>query len=313
MGPESKAEIAGASGYRHHDYAASLQEFGKPRPLRRCGGWLLERQIEGSASRDAMGCYPLFACNDWSKLHIDLDETGPDIISVALVADPFGEYDPTYLGQCFPDLVVPFKEHHIIDLRSSPDSFVDAHHARNARKALATLEVEHCPRPSDFAAEWIALYDNLIQRHGIRGLTAFSVSSFEKQLAVPGLVMFRASYKGENVGMLLWYADSSVGYYHLGAYTDEGYKLRASFALFWRAIEHFGAQGLRWLNLGAGAGASNDGADGLTRFKRGWANGTRTAYLCGRIFDRDRYNEIVRARQLGPTDYFPAYRKGEFG
>ena len=29
--------------------------------------------------------------------------------------------------------------------------------------------------------------------------------------------------------------------------------------------------------------------DGLTRFKSGWATGTRTAYLCGRIMDRHQY------------------------
>jgi hypothetical protein len=51
----------------------------------------------------------------------------------------------------------------------------------------------------------------------------------------------------------------------------------------------------------------------LSRFKRGWATGTRTAYFCGRIFDRANYREITRASGCMATDYFPAYRQGEFG
>jgi hypothetical protein len=53
--------------------------------------------------------------------------------------------------------------------------------------------------------------------------------------------------------------------------------------------------------------------DGLSRFKRGWATGTRTAYLCGRVLDRREYERMVRAAGAGTTAYFPAYRTGEFG
>jgi len=40
-----------------------------------------------------MGCYPIFACMDWSQLHIDLGHIGDDLVSLALVTDPFVEYD----------------------------------------------------------------------------------------------------------------------------------------------------------------------------------------------------------------------------
>jgi hypothetical protein len=112
--------------------------------------------------------------------------------------------------------------------------------------------------------------------------------------------------------MLLWYIQGNVGYYHLGAYSEFGYELRASFALFSFAIDYFAADRLRWLNLGAGAGVQGDATDGLSRFKRGWSTETRTVYLCGRIFNRSRYQEIVKAKRIGITGYFPAYRRGEF-
>jgi len=37
-----------------------------------------------------------------------------------------------------------------------------------------------------------------------------------------------------------------------------------------------------------------------------------TAYFCGRVFDGEKYEEIVRAQHTPPTGYFPAYRAGEF-
>ena len=299
------------TGYAHPDYAASLSEFGTPRLLPRSGGWILERRIPGYQERDAIGCYPLFVCPRWSQLHADLDNIRGDLVSLALVTDPFGGYDLEYLRDCFPNRVIPFKEHFVVDLSRPSNATVHKHHQRNARKALQVVDVELCSNPGSFLDEWNELYANVISRHDVSGMVAFSRGSFARQLAVNGLVMFRATHKGKDVGMLLWYVRDRIGYYHLGAYNEDGYRLRASFALFWYALEYFSSQGLGWLNLGAGAGLKSNG-DGLTRFKSGWATGTRTAYLCGRIFDRERYDAILADRKIHVSDYFPAYRKGEF-
>ncbi|MET0624612.1 MAG: GNAT family N-acetyltransferase [Pyrinomonadaceae bacterium] len=325
MTVDTEASLNGgapASGYAHAAYAESLAEWGSPRELRRCGGWVLERAAPGAPeARDAMGCYPLFACRDWSRLADDVEElaAGGELVSLSLVADPFGAHDPAQLRRSFPDVLVPFKEHFVVGLDREPEEFVAAHHRRNARRALESLRVEvRAGGAAELAAEWTRLYQHLVERHGIRGLTAFSGASFAKQMAVPGLTALRATLDGETVGMMLWYEDGrGVAYYHLGAYSPEGYERRASFALFWRALEHFRAAGLRWLCLGAGAGVSGGGdeEDGLSRFKRGWSTGQRTAYFCGRVFDRRRYEELARARgvDLAATAYFPAYRAGEFG
>ncbi|MBD0373812.1 MAG: GNAT family N-acetyltransferase [Pyrinomonadaceae bacterium] len=304
-----QAEIL-VTGYMHPGYAEALAEFGTPRLLPRSGGWILERPIRGSAERDAMGCYPLFACQDWTGLEDDLSEVCERLVSLVLVSDPFGNYSAESLRSAFGDLVIPFKEHFIVDLSLGPEACVHAHHRRNARKALEEVEVEACEDAAQVLDEWQELYSHLIERHAIKGISAFSKESFACQLKVPGAHLFRAVHAGSTVGMLWWYRQGEVAYYHLGAYNEAGYRLRASFALFWRAIEYFAASGLRWLNLGAGAGLSAEGSDGLTRFKRGWATGTRTAYLCGRIFQPDKYREL--AGDAGGSNYFPAYRRGEF-
>lgn len=313
VGGPSGDGASAATGYKHAIYAASLAEFGKPRALPRSGGWLLERSIPGYAGRDAMGCYPLFACDDWSELHRDLDNIGTSLVSLVLVADPLGNHNLQDLERCFPEHLIPFKQHFLVDLAAPARSFVDTHHQRNARKALRDLTIATVDDASTLREDWSRLYSTLIDRHGICGIAAFSAISFERQLEVPGLTAFAARLDDEVVGITLWYRQGSCAYYHLGAYSGRGYELRASFGLFWHAIDHFARTGLRMLDLGAGAGLSSEGDDGLSRFKRGWSNASRTAYLCGRIFDRDAYNALAQARGQADSAYFPAYRAGEFG
>lgn len=300
-----------STGYLHPEYAASLAEFGTPMLLPNSKGWILKRPISGSPYHDAMGSYPIFVCHDWSQLHQDLDEIR-DLVCLFVVTDPFGKYDESYLHQCFPAVTIVFKQHLVVDLSQDPDTFVSSHHRRNARKARRQMRIEACATPLTFLEDWIRLYRTLIERHDITGLAAFSRESFTKQLLVPGLIVFRAATDDETVGMLLWYEQGNRAYYHLGAYSTRGYELRASFALFDFALRYFAERGLAWLNLGSGAGVGQTGDQGLSRFKKGWSNGTRTAYFCGRIFARDKYQQLVAETNAQATDYFPAYRLGEF-
>ena len=310
MSSDANGEV---TGYLHPTYVDALSEFGQPVLLPRCGGWVLQRSINGYAAVDAMGCYPLFACEDWSSLQPDIERLDSEWVSLALVADPFGGYSPDYLKTCFPDVMIPFKQHFAVDLRKPARDFVIDHHARNARKAFQRVDVELCQDPIVLLDDWISLYEVLVQRHQIRGMTAFSRRSFTRQMQVPGLVVFRATSEGATTGMLLWYIMDDIAYYHLGAYSDLGYDLRASFALFSFAIDYFADTGLRWLNLGAGAGTRGATDDGLSRFKKGWSNSVRTAYFCGRVFDQAKYREIVLCKTgLPETGYFPLYRHGEF-
>ncbi|PSB29500.1 GNAT family N-acetyltransferase [Chlorogloea sp. CCALA 695] len=300
------------TGYLHTKYAESLAELGFPRLLPKSQGWILERKIPGFPYQDAIGCYPLFACKDWNMVCEDLESIDNELVSLAVVTDPFGNYEVEDLNQCFNHKVIPFKEHFIVDLTSPLDTFISSHHRRYIRKALQDVQVEKCQDPMQSILDWIELYNVLIERHNIRGISAFSQQSFINQLQVPGLFMFRAVHQEVTVGINLWYVHSNVGYYHLGAYSDLGYQLRASFALFWSAIEYFSDIKLRWLNLGAGAGLKGTETDGLSRFKEGWSTGTRTAYFCCHIFDPRKYTQIMNEKDIPATEYFPAYRKGEF-
>ncbi len=301
------------SGYAHEAYAASLTEVGSALELPRSGGWILVRSIPGSdrkpsGLRDAIGPYPIFSCLDWRRLAGDLAEPLAELVSLTIVTDPFGRFSESELRQAFPDLVRPFKEHFVVDLRRSLDDYLPPHHRRNVAKAGRQVEVERCPDPPSLTPIWRELYGNLVVRHHITGPAAFPPETLSRQLEVPGAVAFAAADESATIGMTVWYVNESVAYYHLGAYSAAGYAAGASFAIFDHALRYFAAAGLEWLDLGGAPGLTADGRDGLSRFKRGWATGTRPVYLCGRIFDRRRYRELVEANRSADPSYFPAYR-----
>lgn len=298
------------TGYLHINYAHALAAFGTPHYLPDAQGWLLKRPIPDSPYWDAMGCYPIFACQNWRQLGSDLERLQQELVSVTLVTDPLGDFAADDLQAAFPAVFRPYKDHFIVDLQSASSRTLPPHHRRNVRQALSNVVVELCPSATALE-EWVALYDHLIQRHSITGLTAFSRASFTAQWQVPGLTVLRATARGETVGMTLWYGDEERVYYHLAAYSPRGYELKASYALFHEAIAHFARAGVRWMALGAGAGTHNDGSDGLTRFKRGWATETRPVYLCGRILAQATYAKLVGA-QAAEHSFFPAYRHPSF-
>jgi hypothetical protein len=302
-----------ASGYLHPLYAKSLAEFGEPLELPRCGGWLLRRKIQGTSCFDAMGCYPLFACQDWTKLGEDLRSLPGDIVSISIVTDPFGNWDIQALEQCC-DHVVHFKDHFVIDITQPFEKVMKHDHHRKIRIALRELQFERCPAPLSHVDEWCHLYQNLVGRHKLKGIKAFSRPSFEQQLSVPGIVMFR-SLKGDvTVGAELWYVTGGVAYAHLMAVSDEGYALNATYGLNWEAIRFFReahASEIHWVHLGGGAGITAKTDEGLVRYKRGWSRTSRPVYFCGRVQNGDRYAALCKEFGAVGSNYFPAYRDGE--
>ncbi len=295
------------TGYACAEYAESLSEFGVPRALPRCNGWVLERSTPNLQYRDAIGCYPLFSCRNWSKLREDIDNLEDELVSLSMVTDPFGEYDEAYLHECFRDVVVPFKEHYVIDLKRPRNEVVSKHHRYYARKALRHLSIEEHPKPGQFLDEWMLLHDNLVKKHNIRGIKALSRKAFAMQLMSPGITVLRAIHKGKTTAAVLYFLQEDVVHAHVLGCLDIGYELGALYAILWIALDHFGKRA-KWCNIMGVPGISDKGSDGIRRFKRGWSKETRTAYFCGKILNRERYAKLVQTRNGPPSRLFPAYR-----
>lgn len=300
----------GSVGYASRAYIDSLSEFGEVVALPRCGGHLLMRPIPESGEYDAMGGYPLFFCEEWAGLAEDLAGLSDEIVSVSMVADPFGSYTRELLGECF-DVVRLFKQHHIVDLQCDTGGIGTEHHRKAARRALRKIRVEICMDPAGFADGWSRLYENLVQRYGIRGIRAFSRDAFCRQLDMPEIVVHQAFLGDEIVGAQLFFVQDGVVHCHLGAVSDKGYKAGAFYAMDFFSFGYF-AGSARKLDMGGGAGIAMDPNDGLSRYKAGWASETQPVYFCGRILNPEKYASLVPAGKVD-SPYFPAYRCGEFG
>ena len=297
-------------GYFHPLYAASLAEFGEPRELPHSGGWILVRKIPGTTLCDAMGVYPLFCCRNWRELKRDIEELPPDLVSLSLVTDPFGDYEPAALENSF-DRVVPFKRHFVADTSLPTEQLVSKRHREDARRSLRKVRVEVCDNPPAHLDEWLEMFAVLVERHQITALRGFSRDAFAQQFQVPGLVMFRALLGGETVGLDLWYVQGNVAQGHLAAFSRTGYGVHASYATKWKVVEYFKDK-VRWINFGGAPGAGVADGDGLTRFKRGWASERRMAYFCTKVLNPKHHWELDVAAGSPGGDYFPSYRRGEF-
>jgi hypothetical protein len=294
-------------GYADEEYGLCFSGLAAPLYLKNASANLLCRSIEGVEIQDAMGAYPLLACGDWSLLAADLADLPGSLVSVTAVSDPLADCPPETLKNAFPDLCVPYKEHFLVDLQADPAVFVHSHHRRNVAKSLAKLTVREQAGESIDLERWLVLYDSLIDRHQIAGIARFSRDYFKRLKSFHSSVVLTAYLDGAAVGMMWCIRTRTDVYYHLAAYDQAGYDSRASFALFWTAIDMFKRLGLRFLALGAGAGVYGT-SEGLSRFKAGWATGTRTAFLCGRIINKTAYEQLARERISQNTGYFPAYR-----
>lgn len=296
--------------YADPAYVQSLGEFGQPLFLPRSRGALLKRPVAAIGAWDAMGSYPLFNCSDWGALGQDLAELEGQLVSVALTTDPFGDFDPVRLAEWFPDRCVPFKHHFVSDLRSP--RALDKHHRYYVKRALGALELRIHHNPIEYLDEWCSLYSQLCSRHRLTGIKAFSREGFAKQLKQQGMVLIGAWKAQELVSAHLWLQSNAVAYSHLAASNEVGYAFSAAYALYATAIEYFKGK-RQWICWGAGAGLSSESNDGLTRFKRGFATGTRQVYFCGRVLNPAKYAEFSSQPTLLPSRYFPAYRSGELG
>ncbi len=295
--------------YSHKIYALSFEEKFSARALPNAGVWLLERKIENTELFDLISVYPFSLCNNWQAFGDDLDKlrNGDKPVSLAMVIDPLNRPDTVLLQSLFNHTAKPFKQHFLIDFSTDPLASIASHHRRNARKAFKKLEIEFCRQPLEHADDWVRLYGELIRRHDIHGIAAFSDSMLRKQLQTPGLEMARAVHNNRTVGICLWMRDHRHAWYHLAAYSSLGYELGASFAIFHESIRRFERKDVEILNLGGGAGTTAK-EDGLTRFKRGWSNKEDSAWFCGHVLDPGSYDALTERTGTSQSDFFPAYR-----
>lgn len=299
------------TSYLSEDYARSLSEFGTPLELPHSQGWVLTRQIEGTAYRDAMSPYPLFSCVNPAGLALDVAGLNPELASITLVTDPMVNFDKEMLLEAFPDLCIPFKEHYVIDFTKTSRATIKGHHRRSVLKAFDELEVEVIEDTDTFLDDWIRLHGHLVHRHNIQGIRRMSRDAFKRQFEIPGMVMISAKRRGIPVAAIMNFIQGDCAQAHILGCTQEGYRASALYAILWQTFEVFGDK-VRYYNLMGVPGEGTKSGENIKSFKSGWTSETRTSYLCGRIINHERYNELSELKGTQQASYFPKYRQGEF-
>jgi hypothetical protein len=294
--------------YGSRSYAETLGHIGRVRWLPQAGGALFERNVSGTIYTDLVGPYPWAGFDDWSKLGDDLSRmhSGTAPVSVTAVVAPSTASTDAALQRAFPDHLVDFKPHFLVDLSSNYGDSFAASHRRKISRRDERLSI-CCVEPTgSVRSDWVRLYRALADRHQLSEMASFSASALTRQLYLDGTHVFAARLEQETVGMAIFMVDGPLAAYHLGAYSRRGYELEASFSLFPVAFKSLAANGVKLLNLGGGSGLGPSVNDGLSRFKRGWSTHQEMSRIGGRIIRPDVYAQLSGASP--PSNYFPRYR-----
>lgn len=262
---------------------------------------VLRRPIPEAGADDALACYPLFVFEATEGLREDFDMLARlGLVSFVGVTDCLSQPAEAFLSRHF-DFCRPYKQHLLHDARL-PHADYTKHHrdrVRRARKSAETREVSL----ADHLDAWCAAYDTLVRRKNITGIQAFSRTYFERLALLPGIVTIAAFAGNELVSAHIWIRFEDKAYAHLAASTELGYKLRSAYAIYDHAIQLLRDDCV--IDLGGGAGPAAAQSDGLSDFKRGFANTDRGNFLCGKILVPDTYR---RLRGTSGAAFFPAYR-----
>ena len=94
--------------------------------------------------------------------------------------------------------------------------------------------------------------------------------------------------------------------YHLSGSLREYGSLAPGNLILYKAALWGWANGYKTFYLGGGVGAEEDG---LFKFKRAFYKGEINHFFIGKkIYDQEKYSELLDMRELSENSYFPQYR-----
>jgi len=296
-------------GYESSEYASAFASFGTVLTLPQSQLRLIKRRITHDAF-DLIGLYPYSMCNSVLAINGDHDQavlrqTGA--VALSFVLSPF---DATHAEQSSRDwdCMKRFKSHFVIDFETAWKKQISKKTRYYANKGQRLHEIEPIAVDADVANTFHRLYQSTVQRHSITGVQNFSIASLHRQMTTPGAFVLRASVGDKTSGMIICMINSDHANYHLVAVADEFRDQSTNHALLLAAADRCASQGVKFLNLGGGAGTATDDSDGLFRFKRKWTPLSLHTSLFGRILDRKKYRSLSQFTRTTSSTFFPSYR-----
>jgi hypothetical protein len=285
-------------------YAQSLDHCGEAFAVPEWGGVVVARHIDDTLC-DSIGPYPVAVLSPGADLEGGLERLRQaGFVSVTLVLDDYHRPPLHELERAF-DLVRTFKTHYVVDSAKGAYS-PSRHHRYEINRALSMVRIETVPLCRHLE-QWVALCGHLKRRHALSGVHDFTLRHYETLAALPGVTTVAAFLDEAMLAAHLWVEADGRVHSHLAASSEQGYASGAAYAVNDASIRLF--SGARIVNLGGGAGNRDDPGDGLSRFKKGFANTTARSYICGKILDSAKYSRLCgRAGSAADARFFPAYR-----
>jgi hypothetical protein len=287
--------------YSSQAYADAFREFGPIIKIDSLNIWVQIRDIPNTQLKDATSIYPLSLPTkpqSSNLLYEELKDLG--LVSLVLVTAPFLD-DTSWLSSTF-DIAREYKTNFTVEGPVETRVFRKKHR-KEIRKALTECEIRKIDLLT-YLDQWCELYDTLIARHDLKGVHRFSRRYFETLANLTKISTFGAFIDDNLVSASLWVEDTNWITGHLSGTSNQGYGIGASHAIFDYLIRHYEG---RNINLGGAPDNSKQGAN-LSLFKRGFANASRTSWLCGIIVDQVCYKNLCREMNTEHTQFFPAYR-----
>ncbi|MEM7327813.1 MAG: GNAT family N-acetyltransferase [Pseudomonadota bacterium] len=288
---------------------ASYASLGVPIQLPASGLRLLKRHICNDLY-DLVGLYPYSVCPSVANLQAETDQAflrDSAAVTISFILSPFQSEQTIDLQDW--DVLTPFKEHIVLDLTEDWRRRV----SKKTRYCIRRSEELHrtiiAPKTVETATLFHKLYAHTVRRHSVIGVQNFSVDAIHAQLMTPGTFVLQSFHEGECSGFLIGVNNKDHANYHLVAIAPEHYNKLTNYALLNAAIAFCASNGVRYFNLGGGAGLTSDASDGLYRFKRRWSANSLNTHLCGKILRPSVYAALTEGQDDPPRPFFPQYRR----
>ena len=299
-----------ASAYQHSDYASSFDDGADSLYLEHCDGWLLRRQIDGTNFTDLANPYPMFSCKNLTAIDADINDLDTtSTISLVLRTDAFSEYDVSSKLPGF-DQIRRFKTHQIANLDQPWRSFARRTCRRNAASAQTIFEIRRVGQPVNYAQHLWDLNQVVLKRRSAVQIMPLTQATLTAQLSLPGVSLFVARNQQGIQAIACFMEVGDYAYAHLLGASDESRSQSVIYGLYGCALDYY-QERVQAIDFGGNAGLTEDNQDGVTRFKQGWCNQTRSSYLCCKILNRDLYQELCSRSGSEASSFFPAYRAAQ--
>ena len=255
------------------------------------GGWL----IEGENTKSLFGDYEL-----WCKEHHIVSE----FVRFHPVLGNHRTSEEAYS-------VIPLGETVAMDL-SSADTIWNNLTSKNRntiRKAIKNNVKVYNGRYPEIFNKFINVYNITMDKDDAKGYYYFKPEFYQSildDLAQNAQIFYAQIPDGTVIASSIMIGANGLLNYHLSGFLQEYGTLAATNLILYEAALWGCENGYRMLYLGGGVGSKEDG---LFKFKKSFFRGDLHRFYIGKkIFEKEKYNELVDLSGKVDGGYFPEYR-----